>query len=146
MESNMKCTRCGTDTVTGPIGYVRGEGLCGLCWHDVTGEGTVVVCVECRRRYHLDGEVAERPVREICCFSCDFCRRCEAMRDNPEVVRVQGRHFLVGEPFLGMKGLGGERFVVEFFDGRQVETDCLWTQGAIPPHFRERLPDNARFL
>jgi hypothetical protein len=144
----MKCARCGTDTVTGPIRYVGEEGLCGLCWHKETGKGVVVTCVECQTRHHFDlgDDVAERLVRESCCDSCDFWRQREAMKDDPRVVRVHGQHYLIGEPFLCFRGFGGQRFIIEFFDGRRVESDCLWTQGIIPPHFRERMPDNARFV
>src|SRR5437762_7118966 len=100
MESNMKCTRCGTDTVTGPIRHVGDERLCGLCLHEETGP--VVTCVECHKRSHiaLGGELAERLVRESCCFSCDFWRRYEAVKDDPQVVRIDGQHYVIGEPFF----------------------------------------------
>ena len=147
MESRMKCTRCGTDTVTGPLRHSGDERLCGLCWHDQTGEGAVVACVECGTRWHVDlGDgPGEELVRESYCFSCGFWSLYEAMKDDPKVVRIEGHHFLIGEPSCGMKGSYGRRFVVEFFDGRRVETDCLWSQGRIPPRFRDRMPDNARF-
>jgi len=43
-------------------------------------------------------------------------------------------------------GHGGAEFSIEFFDGSQRTTTNLWAGGQIPDHFRERLPDNARFL
>ena len=42
-------------------------------------------------------------------------------------------------------GFGGREHTIEFFDGRTVTTRNLWTQGLIPPAWRDRLPDNARF-
>jgi hypothetical protein len=42
-------------------------------------------------------------------------------------------------------GFGGRRFDIEFFDGRVVTTYDLWHQGVVPPSFRDRLPDNARW-
>ena len=148
MGLNMTCTRCGTDTVTGPLRPIGEERPCGVCLYDETGEGVVVTCVESHKRRTVDfePEVQERIVRESCCFSCDFWRRYEAMKDDPKVVRVEGQHDLIGEPFLGFKGLGGTRFAIEFFDGRRVVSDCLWTRGIIPAHSRERMPDDARFL
>ena len=144
----MTCTRCGTDTVTGPVLHRGDERLCGICEYEETGEGAVVTCVECHKRcrVYAEPEVEERLVRESCCHSCDFWRQYEAMKDDPMVVRVDGQHYYIGKPFLWFKGFDGQRFVIEFLDGRRAISDCLWTQGVIPPHFRERMPDNARFL
>jgi hypothetical protein len=143
----MTCTRCGTDTVTGPVLHRGDERLCGVCEYEETGKGAVVTCVECHQRRHVydEPEVQERLVRESCCHACDFWRQYEAMKHDPKVVRVDGQHYYIGKPFW-FKAFGGRRFVIEFFDGRRAVSDCLWTQGIIPPHFRERMPDNARFL
>ena len=67
------------------------------------------------------------------------------MKDDPEVVRIKGEHYIIGTPFFCFKGFDGARFVIDFLDGRREETDCLWHQGTIPAHFRGRLPDNAKF-
>jgi hypothetical protein len=148
MESDTKCIRCGTDTATDLVLLTEEGRVCGLCEYDETGKGAVVTCVECHERRHLYflPELQERLVRDSCCYNCDFWRQRVAMKDDPNVVRVDGEHYLIGEPFLWFKGFDGRRFVIDFLDGRRVESDCLWIQGTIPPHFRERLPDNARFI
>lgn len=63
-------------------------------------------------------------------------------------VVIEGVHYTLGKN--GTKpgpynGYAGRRFAIEFLDGRQVITHDLWYQGPIPPVFRDRLPDNARW-
>lgn len=69
--------------------------------------------------------------------------------DPDRRVVVDGVHYRLGknggEP-SPHNGMGGARYVVEFFDGRRVVTHDLWYQGPIPPKFRDHLPDNARFV
>lgn len=112
-------------------------------------------CAECERAVNIDGysgAVAERMAAEDVCFSCAFWRNLlDAARERPEdVVRIDGRHYTI-EPDVPdardagvLAGFGGERFWIVIGD-RHVITCNLWAQGEIPQHFRERLPDNARF-
>lgn len=63
-------------------------------------------------------------------------------------VVIEGVHYSLGKN--GAKpgphnGHAGRRFEIEFFDGRRVTTHDLWHQGPIPPVFRDRLPDNAKW-
>lgn len=70
-------------------------------------------------------------------------------RDDPaRRVVIDGQHYLLGEERPGQTGdgFGGARFDIEFRDGRRVTTRNLWHQGAIPPRWRWRYPDNARFV
>ncbi len=59
------------------------------------------------------------------------------------------RYQIVRDPGPGKpdhcRGFGGREHTIEFFDGRTVTTRNLWTQGTIPPAWRDRLPDNARW-
>jgi len=87
------------------------------------------------------------------CFGCGFWHeKIELARTAADrVVRVNGRHFMIGdEPQPGAYrnglGHGGFRFVIRFTDGREVTSHNLWGQGEIPERFRDRLPDNARFV
>jgi len=66
--------------------------------------------------------------------------------DPSERVVVDSEHYLIGGGTDGFLGFGGRRFDIEFFDGRKVVTKDLWHQGVIPPKWRERWPDNARFV
>lgn len=68
--------------------------------------------------------------------------------DPTKRVVVNGEHYYLGDdkPGYGFKGFGGHRWEIEFFDGRKVITHDLWHQGTVPPKWRERYPDNARFV
>ncbi|NUP15432.1 MAG: hypothetical protein HOZ81_04875 [Streptomyces sp.] len=68
--------------------------------------------------------------------------------DPAKRVVVDGNHYILGDDKPGdpFKGFGGSRFDIEFFDGRTVTTRDLWHQGVIPPKWRDRYPDNARFV
>ncbi|OKI19290.1 hypothetical protein [Streptomyces sp. CB03911] len=59
-------------------------------------------------------------------------------------VVVDGEHYTLGPGNSG--GYGGRRWEIEFFDGRRQVTHDLWHQGVIPPKWRERYPNNARFV
>jgi hypothetical protein len=139
------CDKCGDDVGSGPLI----NDLCGPCHHETTGEGTVIDCVECRKRRYLDEEefLVEAPL----CRSCHFWAEYVALADDPRCVRIDGQHYWIvpdGQGPLGglFQGSGGSAFTVEFFDGRRATSRNLWTQGQIPEHFRGRLPDNARFI
>ncbi|WP_433235329.1 DUF6197 family protein [Streptosporangium sp. CA-135522] len=71
-------------------------------------------------------------------------------RDDDDPVKrvvVEGEHYLiVDETCSGFRGFGGRRFDIEFFDGRTATTWNLWHQGTIPARWRDRYPDNARFV
>ena len=85
------------------------------------------------------------------CFECSFWLervRWGEENDRTQVI-VNGHHYTIGiddSNDFGPKGFGGRQFVVQFFDGRLISTNNLWSQGTIPNQFREILPDNAVFL
>lgn len=82
------------------------------------------------------------------CHRCHFWER-EIARGG--AVIIDGRQYRMGhepgqrEDRQGL-GFGGDRFQIEFFDGRREVSHNLWHQGEVPAHFREQLPDNARFV
>jgi len=82
------------------------------------------------------------------CFNCDFWDQYAKRVDDPRCVRVNGTHYVIAadEPDGMFRGFGGQGFTVQFFDGRTVATSNLWHQGTIPELFRDRLPDNAKFM
>lgn len=69
-------------------------------------------------------------------------------RKNPDQVIVNGFHYYIGPENTptNWKGMNGDLYIVEFFDGRVVETTNLWCQGNIPERYRDALPDNAVFV
>lgn len=108
-------------------------------------------CTECGSQYeHADygGEEGDIMRKEGVCFICAFWRRWVEMKGDPRVVRANGRHYCLGPDELATparwKGFGGAGYTVRFHDGRVIVAHDLWSQGEIPAHFRERLPDNAR--
>lgn len=106
-------------------------------------------CVECGDVLHADyveptrTQILERQL----CFMCLFWSGYVAAKDEPAHVVANGWHYVISpdqpKGFRGFEGFGGAAFTVQFHDGREVATRNLWTQGEIPEHFRERLPDNA---
>ncbi|MEV0994602.1 hypothetical protein [Nonomuraea sp. NPDC050202] len=68
--------------------------------------------------------------------------------DPTKRVVVDGEHYYLCEETgsLRFRGFGGHRFHIEFFDGRRATTTNLMHQGRIPAKYRERFPDNARFV
>lgn len=71
--------------------------------------------------------------------------------DGRQTLRVDGVHYVVGHEELGhnepqFRGFGGRKMVFELFDGTLIESTNIWCQGDIPTVYRDRLPDNARFV
>jgi hypothetical protein len=101
-------------------------------------------CAECHTPYfsttYYNGEALKA---QHICFSCDFWREKLIIKDNESVFRINGEHYQLG----GEGGFGGRKFTIKRFDTEKViETNKLWSQGEIPKHFRDRLPDNAEFI
>lgn len=92
------------------------------------------VCVECDIRVRADGSL---------CHGCDHWLGHIKHTADKRIV-VEGAHYLVGSA----GGFGGAKWVIEFLDPTRegFTTDRLWYQGMIPSHFRDRIPDNARFI
>ena len=85
------------------------------------------------------------------CFDCSFWLekvRWVEEKDLTQVI-VDRYHHMIGvgdSNDFSPKGFGGRQFIIQFFDGRIIKTNNLWSQGSIPARFREMLPDNAIFL
>jgi hypothetical protein len=50
-----------------------------------------------------------------------------------------------GRSGSGFRGFCGRRFDIEFLDGRTVTTTNLWEAKTVPPKWRDRWPDTARW-
>jgi len=89
---------------------------------------------------------------EKLCFGCVHWDIESSWTDFRRII-IDGYCYGVGdkEPSGGriqgeMWGFGGRRFDIELFTGQRFTTHNLWGGGQIPERFREKLPDNARFL
>lgn len=106
------------------------------------------------------------------CQSCDFELDLWRMRKDPETVRINGKHWRIGNaiavdpqanetleqtieraadiakkaPKKNWLGCGGQFYAIQFYDGRLVFTNDLWGQGDIGDIVKHLLPDNARFV
>jgi len=78
------------------------------------------------------------------CFTCDFWS--ELIGAGRLV--IDGEAYAIGDERHdgGMRGFGGCRFTIEKADGSVIVSTNLWTSGRVPAHFRDRMPDNARFV
>lgn len=104
-------------------------------------------CAECGVEGYstafLNTEEKQRMDRDGLCFDCAFW----SLRLEEGVTFVaDGKAYFIGPEGVNVRwaGFGGEKFVIEFLDGRRVETHNLWHRGVVPEHFRARLPNTAR--
>lgn len=90
----------------------------------------------------------ERSIKEHGeCFECAFWRERLSLVGNPDVAIIYGTFYTIGDendpsPF---RGFGGDKFVINFKDGRQVTTTNLWCDGNISDAWKSQFPDNADF-
>lgn len=143
----MICDKCEKETSS------KYRGMCRSCYARTKPVELQVICGECGDYDSADGNgvSADPPL----CFGCNFWTRHMLTPDSTRLrkVRVGGRHYCfdpsnpikTSGPSVG-RGFGGRRFKIEFADGEVVETNNLWHQGSIPELFKERMPDNARFV
>ncbi len=108
-------------------------------------------CSECGQRDLLCWMDSKRDLllsRKLC-FDCShwFDWVQFIANESHKRVVIDGRCYTV-EPDRGSAnaGFGGSRFDIEWPDGRRVTTRNLWHAGAVPDHWRARLPDTARFV
>lgn len=61
---------------------------------------------------------------------------------------IRGVLYILGEERgpATWRGFGGKKFTICFTDGRVVDTTNLNYCGQVPESYRDRLPDNARFV
>lgn len=83
------------------------------------------------------------------CFSCNFWEdRLHSLGLNNFI--INGNFYTdsgqVDKPTKMFLGFGGRLFVIETFDGRIISTNNLWYGGRITQWFRDKFPDNAKFV
>ena len=68
------------------------------------------------------------------------------IKDDKDVARIDGEHYMIAPENWKSKGFGGAEHRIRFDDGRVVTTTNLWHQGEIPNEYRDRLPNNAHWV
>jgi len=113
------------------------------------------LCTKCEKEEcnpQRFGKCAERDlmVEYGYCFNCAFWTRISQREGGTQFPIIDGHAFSIGPEYKGSrahKGMGGRKFVIKFFHQKQpIITTNLWSQGEIPPHFREEIPNNAEFI
>lgn len=106
-----------------------------------------MVCIVCGKEFNCKryyGEYSD------CCSSECFTKKFwnNIVEEKDEHVVVDGTCYAIAPaPINGFYGFGGRKFKIKMFDTREViETNNLWCQGEIPAEYREKLPNNAKFI
>lgn len=108
---------------------------------DLTRVGRCKVCTaEFAPGGHYD---RERLLQVGICEKCDFWLEKWKNRSNPDVCIAGGHYYVVGDASDRPKGMNGAGVKIKFFDGREVFTDSLWSNGGIPADWLPWLFDNA---
>lgn len=85
------------------------------------------------------------------CFTCNFWReRLEEDKTFPPhtACMIDGTHYIVGDENdkSHFRGFGGAEFNIQFDDGVVIKTTNLWCQGEPEGYWKEKFPNNARFV
>lgn len=113
-----------------------------------------VFCRECNELKDLPASTGEAMIAMTLqyCGSCYFWHQLEVLKDDPNSVRIGGKHYFIGQETSleqdppKWRGMGGGKVIVEFFDGHRVTSTNFWYQGEIPEKWQKRIPENARFI
>lgn len=107
-------------------------------------------CVECGNIFGAswDKITNERIISAGVCFTCDFWRGYAAKTGDAKSIRINNEHYWLGKATKpgDANGYGGSWFTIKRDTGEEIKTCDLWHQGTIPEHFRQRIPNNAKFV
>lgn len=87
-------------------------------------------------------------IRQMKASEEDYYQRIyDRLQSNDPRLVIADRHvYTIGKETDYPRGFGGQRWVIQFHDGREEITVSLWHQGKVPAQWAEKLPDNARVL
>ena len=79
------------------------------------------------------------------CFKCSLWRKRLPL--DSTVAIIDGTFYTIGDENdpSQFRGFGGDKFVINFKDGRQITTTNLWCGGDVPEAWKSQFPDNADF-
>jgi len=90
------------------------------------------------------------------CFACDYWLLRVSRIGHPDQIVIDGhcyqnsgdksgQHEHCGK--TGFMGFGGHRFTWKMLETGEVQTsNDMWSNGTIPQHFRDQVPDNAEWV
>lgn len=89
-------------------------------------------------------------IKKNMCFSCDcWGEKYKAfLKDNDtDIAVIDGTFYKIcpNQPDKKTSGFGGREFNIHFA-GKTVTTTNLWCGGDIPDIYRDKIPDNAKFV
>lgn len=127
-----------------------------------------LICKICRKIVGANGRCDRERLESVgICPDCDFWIEKWQMRDEPQVARINGEHYMYGNSMQDYEvnlsdslesiaknwvpakkgyGMGGSKTIIKFHDGRIVITNDLWHQGEIPERFKNLMRDNAEMV
>lgn len=81
------------------------------------------------------------------CFEDNYwLERVNDIKNKNRVIIDNSVYYIADENACGSRGFDGAIFYIHFFDGREVRTTNLWSNGQIPEKYLKQLPDNARWM
>lgn len=106
------------------------------------------VCRECGKQIPVSAP-AQGGIRRGLCVSCSFWSEKVSIRWQNCSVRIAGNYYEIAKG-QAAHDLAQTRYVISFIDDRPraertVVTHNLVGPAPIPEHFRNRLPNNAKF-
>ena len=91
-------------------------------------------------------DIKDEMIKNSQCFICTYWQERVRRKHNKRQVVINGEVYQIGNNSDSFRGFGGRKHVIQFLDGRIVTSTDLWHNGVIPVHFRDQLPDNAKFI
>jgi len=106
-----------------------------------------IVCKECGKEDVPASHSKESYPNDVC-FNCWFWQRKVDNKADPNQVVINGNCYYIGDERPSIdRGFGGRLFHIQRLPaGEVIRTTNLWHNGIVPEHFRERLPNNAKFV
>lgn len=109
------------------------------------------ICGKEENPFEYNEEVSSKMIQDGICHSCMFWQNQHLLDEERGAHRwaiIDGTHYVLadhnGDSFSS--GSCGREHRIQFTDGYVVKCDNLWCQGNVPAHFRDIMPDNAKFV
>lgn len=112
----------------------------------------MIKCRICGKDYDPSHSMLKKEMeKHQMCFSCNFWRDMlekDSKRPPHTAVMINGTHYVIGPENSSdfFRGFGGAKFHIEFNDGYKTVTTNLWCQGEPGEHWKEKFPNNAKFV